>query len=41
MMKGALTMLSAIVGGLSAGIGGAVLGGIVGFIVEQALRTRR
>lgn len=40
MMKGALTMLTALVGGLSAGIGGAILGALAGFIVEQALRKR-
>ena len=41
MMKGALIILGAMIGGLSAKLGGAILGGLAGLIIEEALRTRR
>ncbi len=41
MMKGAIIILGALIGGLSAKLGGAILGGFVGFILEESLRTRR
>ena len=40
-MKGALIILGAMIGGLSAKLGGSILGGLAGLIIEEALRTRR
>ncbi len=34
-MKNALIILGALIGGLSAKLGGAILGGIVGFVLEN------
>ncbi len=40
-MRGALPILGAILGGLTAHLGGAILGGIVGFVIEETLLPRK